>query len=1044
MKRLAASLLIIAALLCATGAGAQSKRELARLFTPMCDSLGAYLKDRSSMKGTIRVERVAVQNQKKLLIYFSRYLCDCPLRSGDVEHIYDIISRMMPENYRSYRFNCDAFANGTPLEDLVGRTASGLGRDAIAKSNVSAPAKVPLVRNISRRLEAPKGLQGRHIALWQSHGYYYDQSQCRWKWQRPRLFETVEDLYTQSYVLPYLVPMLEKAGAVVMLPRERDVNSRELVVDYDNNGRDGTYSETTGDKQWHDAGHKGFAHIRDVYHEGENPFLDGGVRYVESVLHPQDASTATWTPDIDEDGEYAVYVSYMSHPESTANAEYTVHHNGGSSVFSVNQTMGGGTWIYLGTFGFRKGAKDQGVTLSNYTGYYGEVVSADAVKFGGGMVNVARSPWPTGEDDKPRKFDYEASSEISGYPRWCEGSRSWLQWAGMNDTIYSTTRFLDDYVDDYRSRALWVNALAGGSSRNPKEPGYRIPIDLSLAFHSDAGITPTDSIVGTLAIYTRISDNKDHYPHGGDRNIAREYADMIQTQIVNDIRATIEPDWSRRSMWDSAYFESRVPYVPAMLLELLSHQNFADMRLGLDPNFRFVASRAVYKGMLKFLAYVNDTDYVVQPLPVSAFDVKLEGEYARLSWVPVNDPLEPTAAAESYVVYTRVCDPDSVGHATATPEAGLDGFDNGIAIDSDTYKVKLTPGKIYSFKVAAMNAGGESMCSEILSVGIVPGAPQADVIVVNNFDRVSAPASFANRDTSLAGFMNGIDGGVPYLRDISFTGEQYEFRRNATHLTTEPSSFGASYGDWETRVIAGNTFDYPLLHGAAFMKAGHSFVSTSRDAVCKGLVKLENYRICDVICGKQVRTPVAYKVAGKGAKKSRSRVISFSVFPAPLRDALTAFTSKGGGLLVSGAYVASDSFDRIYDYDVDERMLKEELEPERKFVGDVLKCQWITNKGSHSGEVRAVESPYRFSAGKRYYFYTIPNAARYCAESPDGLGTSAKGAFPVMRYCDSGLAAAIAYKGDDYRSLTIGFPIETLTSQRDINQLIRDAVEFLK
>ena len=34
-----------------------------------------------------------------------------------------------------------------------------------------------------------------------------------------------------------------------------------------------------------------------------------------------------------------------------------------------------------------------------------------------------------------------------------------------------------------------------------------------------------------------------------------------------------------------------------MLLELLSHQNFADMRYGSDPRFKFLVSRAIYKGI---------------------------------------------------------------------------------------------------------------------------------------------------------------------------------------------------------------------------------------------------------------------------------------------------------------------------------------------------------------------------------------------------------------------------------------------------------------
>ena len=46
-----------------------------------------------------------------------------------------------------------------------------------------------------------------------------------------------------------------------------------------------------------------------------------------------------------------------------------------------------------------------------------------------------------------------------------------------------------------------------------------------------------------------------------------------------------------------------------MLLELLSHQNLADQSYGLDPRFRFHVSRAVYKGILKYLSYNSGSEY---------------------------------------------------------------------------------------------------------------------------------------------------------------------------------------------------------------------------------------------------------------------------------------------------------------------------------------------------------------------------------------------------------------------------------------------------
>jgi len=264
---------------------------------------------------------------------------------------------------------------------------------------------------------------------------------------------------------------------------------------------------------------------------------------------------------------------------------------GGTSEFIVNQQLGGGTWVYLGTFEFDEGS-DGHVSLTSVTpeGYEynkNDVITADAVRFGGGMGNIARAPQGSEEE-----------AEVSGMPRSVEGARYWLQYAGVDRKIYNASEEDSDYKDDYMCRGDWVNWLSGGSCMNPKTEGLGIPVDLTLGFHSDAGVTPDDSIIGTLTIYTYESDGKFELPSGESRMTSREFADVVQTQIVHDIRKQYNPEWSRRQIRNRGYRESRTPSSPSMLLEILSHQNFADMKYGLDPAFRLSVSRAVYKGML--------------------------------------------------------------------------------------------------------------------------------------------------------------------------------------------------------------------------------------------------------------------------------------------------------------------------------------------------------------------------------------------------------------------------------------------------------------
>ena len=203
-------------------------------------------------------------------------------------------------------------------------------------------------------------------------------------------------------------------------------------------------------------------------------------------------SRAEWSADLPASGEYAVYVSYKTVERSSEDALYTVRHLGGESRFAVNQTMGGGTWIYLGTFRFAAGQNPALVTLSNRSSKKNRVVTADAVKIGGGMGNVARTP---AAEFRTQDTDYFC--EPSGYPRFCEGARYWLQWAGFPETVYRQKEGLDDYKEDYMSRAHWVNALMGGSERLPDEEGLNIPVDMALAFHSDAGVRRNDETIGT-------------------------------------------------------------------------------------------------------------------------------------------------------------------------------------------------------------------------------------------------------------------------------------------------------------------------------------------------------------------------------------------------------------------------------------------------------------------------------------------------------------------------------------------------------------------
>ena len=994
-------LFILLALLAASGSASAASERLGASERLAVGRVLSRIVAREVSGGYVRVQGVQA-SRSRVRIYTSIGLSYYPFREENTAAMRDSVRALLPAAYRKARI--ELYTDGREVAELIPlahRDPEQL-RKQISKRRIvpfTNRSARPLVEPLSVADRPEQGLAGRHIALWQSHGRYFDQHTNRWKWQRSQLWQTCEDLYTQSYVLPYLVPMLERAGACVLLPRERDVQTHELLAD---NDAPATYVESGA---W-ETGGVGFAPLREVYRSGENPFRDGTTRQTRTVGGEATAS-AVWRVDIPERGEYAVYVSYVSSPQHADDAQYTVHHLGGDSKFAVNQTMGGGTWIYLGKFLFDPGEQAV-VTLSNASRQAGRLLSADAVKIGGGYGNIARTVC-----DSLRAADREYLEETSGYPRFCEGARYWLQWAGFDEKVYSPKEGADDYKDDYMSRAHWVNALMGGSERMPDSCGLRIPVDLALAFHSDAGVRDGDETIGTLGIfYTK--ENKGRFEGGADRYRSRDLTDLVMTQIVSDIRRTWEPDWNRRGLWNRAYYEARVPGAPTMLLELLSHQNFADMRYGSDPRFKFLVSRAVYKGILRYVASQYGTSYVVQPLPVEGLSTEfLEGDEVRLSWRGVADSLEATTAApDGYVVYTRIDD---------------GGFDNGRYTEEEWFTTRQEPGRIYSYRVAAVNAGGESFPSETVAACRVP-EERGRVLILNGFDRVSAPESL--RSDSLAGFFMDRDSGVADRQDISFIGPQRVFDLSQARCEVDSLALGSCGSDYAPEVLGGNTFDYGYLHGRSVAAAGYSFCSAS--AKCdRRLWDPAEFRVVDLILGKQRTTRM-----GHGFLDAE-----FETFPAELQDKIRDYLQQGGNLFVSGCYPLSDLLSAGASA------------ADSLFAREALHCtgagQWTVCRepAVRRGRVMVVASAADFSRGA-YRFNSDWRRDCYRVETADRL-EAVEGAFPVMRYAGGGVAA-VAYDGSttgdtgvSARSFVVGFPFESLRSEVERDRLMHDVLQFL-
>ncbi len=937
-------------------------------------------------------------NTKTIVIKFNRNFGFRPFRENSVKEIYSEVKKYFGSGFEDYKYTLET--QNHPIQYFVPNYYRDNKNDYDLKRLPSKIEKrpAPVVQNVSKKFVPSNGLFNRNIVVWPSHGWYYNNEENRWEWQRPRLFQSVEDKLTLSFVVPYLIPMLQNAGANVFDPRERDMQSNSVVVDNDSPSdiKSKYYIEkyTSNNDKWTTSKNPGFAVGNPPYPTDYNPFKKGTSRFIESSL--DSTASVSWIPEIPETGSYAVYISYHASAGNASDAHYTVYHDGIQTKFKVNQQIGGNTWIYLGEFKFEKGYNpdEDKVVLTNQSKSSGKIISADAVRFGGGMGIIERG------------------GRTSGRPKIFEAARYYLQYAGMPDTlVYDLNKSKNDYNDDYKSRPEYANYLNGapdGPNGDRAAKGLGIPIDASLAIHTDAGITHSDTTVGTLAIYSTLDEkNKNDFPGGMSRMANRDFADLVQSQIVNDVRSEYDSTWNRRALEDSDYSEAVRPNIPSMLLEILSHQNYLDMKFAHDPEFRFTVARAIYKGILRFLSVQDNFKYIVEPLPVKCFTSILEQDgNVLLTWKPTPDSLEPTATPDKYIVYTRI---------------NSGGFDNGVVTSHPYFEFRnAKPGLIYSFKVTAVNNGGESFPSEILSVCRMDN-DKKPVLIINGFYRVAGPA--AVESSKFTGFVNAIDPGVPDHYDLSYTGSQYNFDSTSAWISNDEPGWGASHANYETDVIAGNTFNYPYIHGEAIKECGHSFMSVSAQAVEDSLVNLTPYKYIDLILGAQKSTP------WERTSQDLKRGMRFKTFPAKLQKQITAYCNSGGNIFISGSYIASDLFNQAKPDSID-----------KSFATQILKYKLDADHASANGEVKSINDSF-LPKSFTLKFNTELNDNLYAVTAPDAI-QGVNGGKIILRYSENSFPAATAYSGS-YNVIAFGFPFETILGQKVRDEVMKAVLEYL-
>jgi hypothetical protein len=359
-----------------------------------------------------------------------------------------------------------------------------------------------------------------------------------------------------------------------------------------------------------------------------------------------------------------------------------------------------------------------------------------------------------------------------------------------------------------------------------------------VSFHSNAG-----GGRGVLGLYNGNNDPATATPNQFllANTLGREVNDDLVAQ-----NGQFEHNWSNRGSnvtldrTDIEFGEINNNHVQnefdATIVEVAFHDNQMDAELMRDRKVRDALARATYQGIVNYFRAVDGNATPVEKLPGTPAHLRTTSEAVgsvTVSWTPPVANAYIGDAADGYRIYAS-----TNGY----------GFDGGTFVSGGTTtSFTLTgydPMLPYYIKVAAVNEGGESPASEMLTVLPVGGARQ--LLVVNGFDR----------------------------NDRALNDKQ-------------PFGGGGNTVD-RVRLRSGNSRDYAVQVAAAIHAAapGVHVDSTSNEAVISGAIDLTDYDTVLWILGEESTAD--------------------DTFNTTEQSLVEQFLAAGGNLFLSGAEIAWD------------------------------------------------------------------------------------------------------------------------------------------